>query len=161
MSTPPQLSQLINDIRQDGWLPWSYCTLSHWWCGLGRKGARWVRFRVMLGCWHTCAITMSFSVQFKFDRTDDCLDLIAHYLIGDVVLGGREPGVWVRFRVRLGCWHTCATTMSFSEQFKCPATCNDFVNDIVNDRALDAIFATLKAIVDDVTSTISLRVAWP
>ena len=26
---------------------------------------------------------------------------------------------------------------------------NDFVNDIVNDRALDAIFATLKAIVDD------------
>ena len=25
---------------------------------------------------------------------------------------------------------------------------NDFVNDIINDRALDAIFATLKAIVD-------------
>ena len=40
-------------------------------------------------------------------------------------------------------------------------SCNDFVNDIVNDLALDAIFATLKAIVDDEKSTISLRVAWP
>ena len=48
---------------------------------------------------------------------------------------------------------------------KGPATRNDFVNDIVNDRALDAIFATLKAIVDDekstISSTISLRVAGP
>ena len=38
-------------------------------------------------------------------------------------------------------------------------------NDIVNDAWADAIFATLKAIVDDETSTtsstISLRVAWP
>ena len=46
-----------------------------------------------------------------------------------------------------------------------PATRNDFVNDIVNDRALDAIFATLKAIVDDekstISSTVSLRVAGP
>ena len=41
------------------------------------------------------------------------------------------------------------------------ATRNDFVNDIVNDAWADAIFATLKAIVDDETSTISLRVAWP
>ena len=44
---------------------------------------------------------------------------------------------------------------------KGPATRNDFVNDA---RA-DAIFATLKAIVDDekstISSTISLRVAWP
>ena len=42
---------------------------------------------------------------------------------------------------------------------------HDFVNDIVNDRALDAIFATLKAIVDGdkstISSTISLRVAGP
>ena len=37
---------------------------------------------------------------------------------------------------------------------------NYHFNDIVNDRALDAILA-LKAIVDDETSTISLRVAWP
>ena len=48
---------------------------------------------------------------------------------------------------------------------KGPATRNDFVNDIVNDRALYAIFATLKAIVDDekstISSTISLRVAGP
>ena len=42
-----------------------------------------------------------------------------------------------------------------------PATRNDFVNDIVNDARADAIFATLKAIVDDEKSTISLRVAWP
>ena len=49
--------------------------------------------------------------------------------------------------------------------FKGPATRNDFVNDIVNDEHADAIFATLKAIVDDetstISSTISLRVAWP
>ena len=45
--------------------------------------------------------------------------------------------------------------------FKCPATRIDFVNDIVNDARADAIFATLKAIVDDEKSTISLRVAWP
>ena len=48
---------------------------------------------------------------------------------------------------------------------KGPATRNDFVNDIVNDARADAIFATLKAIVDDETSTISstksLRVAGP
>ena len=46
-----------------------------------------------------------------------------------------------------------------------PATRNDFVNDIVNDERADAIFATLKAIVDDetstISSTISLRVAGP
>ena len=45
------------------------------------------------------------------------------------------------------------------------ATRNDFVNDIVNDARADAIFATLKAIVDDetstISSTISLRVAGP
>ena len=45
------------------------------------------------------------------------------------------------------------------------ATRNDFVNDIVNDERADAIFATLKAIVDDetstISSTISLRVAGP
>ena len=50
-------------------------------------------------------------------------------------------------------------------QTKDPATRNDFVNDIVNDARADAIFATLKAIVDDekstISSTISLRVAWP
>ena len=48
---------------------------------------------------------------------------------------------------------------------KGPATRNDFVNDIVNDARADAIFATLKAIVDDekstISSMISLRVAWP
>ena len=48
--------------------------------------------------------------------------------------------------------------------FSC-STRNDFVNDIVNDARADAIFATLKAIVDDekstISSTISLRVAWP
>ena len=44
---------------------------------------------------------------------------------------------------------------------KGPATRNDFVNDIVNDARADAMFATLKAIVDDEKSTISLRVAWP
>ena len=44
---------------------------------------------------------------------------------------------------------------------KGPATRNDFVNDIVNDARADAIFATLKAIVDDEKSTISLRVAGP
>ena len=48
---------------------------------------------------------------------------------------------------------------------KGPATRNDFVNNIVNDARADAIFATLKAIVDDETSTISLtkslRVAGP
>ena len=46
-------------------------------------------------------------------------------------------------------------------QIKGPATRNDFVNDIVNDARAGAIFATLKAIVDDETSTISLRVTWP
>ena len=40
---------------------------------------------------------------------------------------------------------------------KGPATRNDFVNAIVNDRALDAIFATLKAIVDDEKSTMKSR----
>ena len=40
-------------------------------------------------------------------------------------------------------------------RLKGPATRNDFVNDA---RA-DAIFATLKAIIDDETSTISLQVA--
>ena len=48
-----------------------------------------------------------------------------------------------------------------SAKSKGPATRND----IVNDRAMDAIFATSKAIVDDetltISSTISLRVAWP
>ena len=48
---------------------------------------------------------------------------------------------------------------------KGPVTRYDFVNDIVNDARADAIFATLKAIVDDekstISSTISLRVAWP
>ena len=48
---------------------------------------------------------------------------------------------------------------------KGPATRNDFVNDIVNDARADAIFATLKTIVDDetstISSTISLRVAGP
>ena len=48
---------------------------------------------------------------------------------------------------------------------KGPATRNDFVYDIVNDERAGAIFATLKAIVDDetstISSTISLRVAWP
>ena len=48
---------------------------------------------------------------------------------------------------------------------KGPATRNDFVNGIVNDARAGAIFATLKAIVDDekstISSTISLRVAWP
>ena len=46
-----------------------------------------------------------------------------------------------------------------------PHVRNDFVNDIVNDARADAIFATLKAIVDDekstISSTISLRVACP
>ena len=48
---------------------------------------------------------------------------------------------------------------------KGPAKRNDFVNDIVNDARADAIFATLKNIVDDetssISSTISLRVAGP
>ena len=35
---------------------------------------------------------------------------------------------------------------------KGPATLNDFVNDIVNDARADAIFATLKAIVDDIVT---------
>ena len=47
---------------------------------------------------------------------------------------------------------------------KGPATRNDFVNDIVDDERADAIFATLKTIVDDgsstISSTISLRVAY-
>ena len=46
-----------------------------------------------------------------------------------------------------------------------PATRNDFANDIVDDACADAIFATLKTIVDDgssmISSTISLRVAGP
>ena len=48
---------------------------------------------------------------------------------------------------------------------KGPATRNDFFNDIVDDARADAIFATLKTIVDDgystISSTISLRVAGP
>ena len=44
---------------------------------------------------------------------------------------------------------------------KGPATRNDTVNDFVDDARADAIFATLKTIVDDGSSTISLRVAWP
>ena len=48
---------------------------------------------------------------------------------------------------------------------KGPATRNDFVNDIVDDARADAIFAMLKTIVDDgsstISSTISLRVAGP
>ena len=54
---------------------------------------------------------------------------------------------------------------NISETTKGPATRNDFVNDMVNDARADAIFATLKTIVDDetstISSTISLRVAWP
>ena len=50
-------------------------------------------------------------------------------------------------------------------KIKGPATRNDFVNDIVDDARADAIFATLKTIVDDgsstISSTISLRVAGP
>ena len=41
------------------------------------------------------------------------------------------------------------------------ATRNDFVKYIVDDERADAIFATLKTIVDDGSSTISLRVAGP
>ena len=48
---------------------------------------------------------------------------------------------------------------------KGPATRNDIVNDFVDDARADAIFATLKSIVDDgsstISSTISLRVAGP
>ena len=39
------------------------------------------------------------------------------------------------------------------------ATRNNFGNDFVTMHALDAIFATLKSIVDDEIATISLRVA--
>ena len=66
----------------------------------------------------------------------------------------------------LKCFYTNADSFinKFSE-FKGPATRNDFVNDIVNDARAEAIFATLRAIVDDekstISSTISLRVAWP
>ena len=53
----------------------------------------------------------------------------------------------------------------FEQAIKGPATRNDFVNDIVDDARADAIFATLKTIVDDgsstISSTISLRVAGP
>ena len=53
----------------------------------------------------------------------------------------------------------------FQHITKGPATRNDFVNDIVHDARADAIFATLKTIVDDgsstISSTISLRVAGP
>ena len=35
---------------------------------------------------------------------------------------------------------------------KGPATRNDFVNDIVDDAHADAIFATLKTIVDDIVT---------
>ena len=63
------------------------------------------------------------------------------------------PGTWF--------WRSARRPVSAS---KGPATRNDFVNDIVNDARADAIFATLKAIVDDekstISSTISLRVAW-
>ena len=58
----------------------------------------------------------------------------------------------------------CVTSRGLHHS-KGPATRNDFVNDIVNDARADAIFATLKAIVDDekstISSTISLRVEWP
>ena len=37
---------------------------------------------------------------------------------------------------------------------KGPATRNDFVNDIVDDARADAIFATLKTIVDDIVDYI-------
>ena len=61
--------------------------------------------------------------------------------------------------------HIKSKSFSFKFESIGPATRNDFVNDIVNDARADAIFATLKAIVDDekstISSTISLRVAWP
>ena len=66
--------------------------------------------------------------------------------------------------IRRGASANAAAAGKF-EACKGPATRNDFVNDIVNDARADAIFATLKAIVDDekwtISSTISLRVAWP
>ena len=56
-------------------------------------------------------------------------------------------------------------TQQLRTQTKGPATRNDFVNDIVDDARADAIFAMLKTIVDDgsstISSTISLRVAGP
>ena len=52
--------------------------------------------------------------------------------------------------------------MSFGGDTKGPATRNDFVNDIVNDARADAIFATLKAIVDDiVTCGMALKAVGP
>ena len=66
--------------------------------------------------------------------------------------------------VRLGTYEK-PNSESLKTSTKGPATRNDFVNDIVNDRALDATQPTLKAVVDDetstISSTISLRVAWP
>ena len=57
------------------------------------------------------------------------------------------------------------STPACTTRSKGPATRNDFVNDIVDDARADAIFATLKTIVDDgsstISSTISLRVAGP
>ena len=56
----------------------------------------------------------------------------------------------------------CNKQSVINTHYKGPATRNDFVNDIVNDARADAIFAKLKAIVDDekstILSTISLRV---
>ena len=70
---------------------------------------------------------------------------------------------WSTFRIRLVLHVIPWSTKDVRS--KGPATRNDFVNDIVNDARADAIFATLKAIVDDekstISSTISLRVAWP
>ena len=69
--------------------------------------------------------------------------------MSDLSFQGRSKIIWRDSRLRI----------------KGPATRNDFVNDIVNDARAGVIFATLKAIVDDekstISSTISLRVAWP
>ena len=81
-----------------------------------------------------------------------------------------SPFIWLLHRLFLSfhCskkWRLLRRPRITWHRSKGPATRNDFVNDIVNDRGLDAIFATLKNIVNDetstISSTISLRVAWP
>ena len=48
--------------------------------------------------------------------------------------------------------YTCRQIIALSQTLKALATRNDFVNDIVDDARADAIFATLKTIVDDIVT---------
>ena len=120
------------------------CISSSLLCIWACRSASWAHFSI------SCSLT-SFNSVSSFRRifSNSCLacndsNATLHHILGVVSL------IIVNK----------ATCTPRTLHHKGPATRNDFVNDIVDDARADAIFATLKTVVDD-RSSISLRVAGP